>query len=275
MRLMAYGVKIAPSILAADFARLAEAVQSAEAAGADYIHVDVMDGHFVPNITVGPPVVQALRRVTRLPLDVHLMISDPLRHIPAFAEAGADGLTVHVEATPHLHRALQQIRDLGVRPGVSLNPATPAVAISEVLNDVDLVLVMTVSPGFGGQSFIEHTLHKIAQVREMLERAGSQAELEVDGGIGPQTVEQVVAAGANVLVAGTAIFGAPEGVAAAIEVIREAALRGQRTQADKIASCPTSSEQAKKKPPVVGGPLQVDKITSCPTSAQGKGQEEV
>ncbi len=221
-------IKIAPSILAADFACLREAIQSAEAAGADYIHVDVMDGHFVPNITAGPPIVRSLRRVTHLPLDVHLMISDPLRYVSAFADAGADVLTVHVESTPHLHHALQRIRDLGLRPGVTLNPATPAVAIGEVLDDVDLVLVMTVNPGFGGQAFIERTLRKIGQVREMLDRAGSEAELEVDGGIGPQTAERVVAAGATVLVSGTAVFGATEGVAAAIGAIREAARRGQR-----------------------------------------------
>ncbi len=229
---MTQPIKIAPSILAADFARLAEAVESAEAAGADYIHVDVMDGHFVPNITIGPPGVRALRRVTDLPLDVHLMISDPIRYVPAFAEAGADGLTVHVEATPHLHRALQQIRALGVRAGISLNPATPASAISEVLKDVGLVLVMTVNPGFGGQVLIEHTLDKIARVREMLDSAGSEAELEVDGGIGLQTAERVVATGATVLVAGTAIFDAPEGVAAAIKAIREAARRGQRARGE-------------------------------------------
>jgi ribulose-phosphate 3-epimerase len=228
--LMTKSIKIAPSILAADFACLREAVQSAEAAGADYIHVDVMDGHFVPNITAGPPIVRSLRRITHLPLDVHLMISDPIRYLPAFADAGADGLTIHVEAMPHLHCALQQIRDLGLRPGVTLNPATPAAAISEVLDDVDLVLVMTVNPGFGGQAFIERMLHKIGQVREMLDSVGSDAELEVDGGIGPQTAERVVAAGASVLVAGTAVFGASEGVAVAIEAIREAALRGQRVQ---------------------------------------------
>jgi len=220
-------IKIAPSILAADFAHLAEAVESVEAAGADCIHVDVMDGHFVPNITVGPLVVRALRRVTHLPLNVHLMISEPERYVPAFAEAGADGLTAHVEATPHLHRLLQQIRDLGARAGVSLNPATPAAAIGEVLSDVDIVLVMTVNPGFGGQCFIEHTLQKIARVREMLDSAGSEAELMVDGGIGPKTAERVVAAGATALVAGTAVFETPEGVAAAIKVIREAARRGQ------------------------------------------------
>jgi ribulose-phosphate 3-epimerase len=229
---MTQPIKIAPSILAADFAHLAEAVESAEAADVDYIHVDVMDGHFVPNISIGPPVVRSLREVTPLPLDVHLMISDPLRYAPAFAEAGADVLTVHVEATPHLHRVLQQIRDLGVRPGVSLNPATPAATISEILNDVELVLVMTVNPGYGGQAFIEHTLRKIAQVREMLDSAGSAAELEVDGGIGPQTAERVVAAGATVLVAGTAIFGAPEGVPAAVSAIRQAAHMGQRAQAE-------------------------------------------
>ncbi len=227
---MTHPIKIAPSILSADFAHLAEAVKAAEVAGADYIHVDVMDGHFVPNITVGPPVVRSLRRVTGLPLDVHLMIGDPARYVPAFAEAGADVLTVHVEATSHLHRVLQQIRSLGVRPGVSLNPATPPVAISEILNDVDLVLVMAVNPGFGGQIFIEHTLDKVARLREMLDSAGSEAELEVDGGIGPQTAERVVAAGATVLVAGQAVFGAPEGVSAAIEAIREAACRGQQAK---------------------------------------------
>ena len=233
-------VKIAPSILAADFAYLAKAIKGAEAAGADYIHVDVMDGHFVPNITVGPPVVRCLRRVTNLPLDVHLMIDEPMRHIPAFAEAGADGLTVHVEATPHLHRVLQQIRSLGVRPGVTLNPGTPTAAISEVIDDIDLVLVMTVNPGFGGQILIEHTLNKIRRVREMLDSAGSDADLEVDGGIEPQTTEQVVAAGATVLVAGTAIFRAPGGIKPAIEAIREAAHRGQRARArtDQKTSSP-------------------------------------
>jgi ribulose-phosphate 3-epimerase len=228
---MTKSVKIAASILAADFACLREAVQTAEAAGVDYIHVDVMDGHFVPNITAGPPIVRSLRRVTHLPLDVHLMISDPMRYVPAFADAGADVLTIHVESTPHLHRALQLIRDLGLRPGVTLNPSTSAVAISQVLNDVDLVLVMTVNPGFGGQAFIESTLSKIAQVREMLDSVGSEAELEVDGGIGPQTAERVAAAGATVLVSGTAVFGAIEGVAPAIKAIREAARRGQRARA--------------------------------------------
>jgi ribulose-phosphate 3-epimerase len=223
-------VKIAPSILAADFACLGEAIHSAEAAGADYIHVDVMDGHFVPNITIGPPVVQCLRGVTDLPLDVHLMIDDPIKYVPAFAEAGADGLTVHIEATPHIHGALQQIRRLGVRPGITLNPGTPASAISEILPDVDLVLVMTVNPGFGGQKFIERTLHKIRQVRDMLDSIGSEADLEVDGGIYPETAERVVAAGATVLVAGTAIFRAQDGVVAAVKAIREAARRSEGAQ---------------------------------------------
>jgi ribulose-phosphate 3-epimerase len=220
-------IKIAPSILAADFAHLAEEIQAAEAAGADYIHVDVMDGHFVPNITVGPPVVHCLRKATRLPLDVHLMISDPIMYVPVFAEAGADILNVQVEATAHLHRALQTIRDLGARPAVTLNPATPASAISEVLNDVEMVLVMTVSPGFGGQVFIENTLPKITQVRAMLDGAGSEADIEVDGGIDSRTAASVAAAGANVLVAGTSVFQAPEGVTAAVKAIREAAQRGQ------------------------------------------------
>ena len=225
---MAEGVKVAPSILSADFARLAEAVQTAEAGGADYIHVDVMDGHFVPNITVGPPVVKCIRRATQLPLDVHLMIADPARFVPDFADAGVNGLTVHAEATPHLHRVLQQLRELGIRPGVSLNPATPAYAISEIIGNVGRVLVMTVNPGFGGQPFIESMLDKIARVRRMLDEAGSAAELEVDGGIAPDTAERVVAAGARVLVAGKAIFAAPEGVPAAIAAIREAGLRGIR-----------------------------------------------
>ncbi|MFL7793335.1 MAG: ribulose-phosphate 3-epimerase [Anaerolineae bacterium] len=220
-------IKIAPSILAADFARLAEEIQAVEAAGADYIHVDVMDGHFVPNITIGPSVVRCLRRVTNLPLDVHLMISDPMKYVPAFADAGADILKVHVENNPHLHRVLQSIRDLGVRPAVVLNPATPASSISEVLNDLEMVLVMTVSPGFGGQTFIESTLGKIVQIRAMLDAIGSQADIEVDGGIDPQTAERVAAAGANVLVAGTSIFQAPEGIEAAIKAIREAAQKGQ------------------------------------------------
>jgi ribulose-phosphate 3-epimerase len=226
-------VKIAPSILAADFANLAKAIRSVEEAGADYIHVDVMDGHFVPNITIGPPVVRCLRDTTSLPLDVHLMISDPAKYVPSFAEAGADILTVHVEATPHLHRALEAIRDLGVRPGVTLNPATPAAAIGEVVGEVDLVLVMSVNPGFGGQVFVERSLRKIAEIRGMLNEVGSGADLEVDGGINAQTAERVVAAGATVLVAGTAIFGADDGIASAVGSIRGAAQRGLRQAKQK------------------------------------------
>lgn len=219
-------IRIAPSILSADYARLSEAVAQAEAAGADYIHVDVMDGQFVPNITVGPPVVAALRRVSRLPLDVHLMIVQPERYLKEFIEAGADILTVQVEACLHLHRVLQMVREKGVRVGVALNPATPPILISQVLGDLDLVLVMTVNPGFGGQAFIPGMLPKISQVRRMLDRVGSTAELEVDGGIGPHTAARVVEAGARVLVAGQAIYAATEGVGPAIQALRTAAAEG-------------------------------------------------
>lgn len=219
---MAGRVKIAPSILAADFARLGAEVAEAEAAGADYIHVDVMDGHFVPNLTMGPPIVRAVRRVTGLPLDVHLMIEAPERYLAAFAEAGASILTVHVETCPHLHRTVEQIKELGCRAGVTLNPATPAASLQEILRFVDLVLVMTVNPGFGGQRYINGIERKVGQVRAMLDDGGLHADLEVDGGIDPETAGRVVRAGANVLVAGTAIFGAEEGVRRAIERIRDA-----------------------------------------------------
>ncbi|MBC7242602.1 MAG: ribulose-phosphate 3-epimerase [Anaerolineae bacterium] len=218
-------IKIAPSILSADFARLGEQVAEAEAAGADYIHVDVMDGHFVPNLTIGPVVVQALRRVTRLPLDVHLMVEKPESLLEAFAQAGADILTVHVETCPHLHRTLQQIHSLGVRAGVSLNPSTPLVTLEEILGDVDLVLVMSVNPGFGGQSFIERSVSRIRRLRQMMTEQRARAELSVDGGIHPGTAEQVVRAGANVLVAGSFIFSDPEGIAAAIRRLRTSAER--------------------------------------------------
>lgn len=218
-------IKIAPSILSADFARLGEQVAEAEAAGADYIHVDVMDGHFVPNLTIGPVVVQALRRVTRLPLDVHLMVEKPESMLESFVSAGADILTVHVETCPHLHRTLQQIRGLGVRAGVSLNPSTPLVALEEILADVDLVLVMSVNPGFGGQSFIERSVGRIRRLRQMMIEQRVRAELSVDGGIHPETAEQVVRAGANVLVAGSFIFNDPEGIAAAIRRLRTSAER--------------------------------------------------
>ncbi|MFB0535180.1 MAG: ribulose-phosphate 3-epimerase [Anaerolineae bacterium] len=214
-------IKIASSILAADFTRLREQVAEAETAGADYIHIDVMDGHFVPNITVGPLVVRAVRRVTRLPLSVHLMIEAPESYLDAFAEAGADTLTVHVETCPHLHRTVQQIKELGTKAGVSLNPATPLVSLEEMLEYVDLILLMTVNPGFGGQEFIESSLPRIRRLREMLAAKGLEVELGVDGGINAETAPRVVAAGADVLIAGEAIFGAREGVAEAMRRIRE------------------------------------------------------
>ncbi|HRE60091.1 MAG TPA: ribulose-phosphate 3-epimerase [Micropepsaceae bacterium] len=199
-------IKIAPSILSADFARLGEEVRAVEKAGADYIHVDVMDGHFVPNLTIGPMVVKALRPHAKIPFDVHLMISPVDLFIPAFAEAGADIITVHPEAGPHLHRTLSLIKSLGKRAGVSLNPGTPVEAIDNVLDLVDLVLVMSVNPGFGGQSFIESQLTKISAVRDRLVRRGLAAEIEVDGGVAPDTAERCINAGATVLVAGTAVF---------------------------------------------------------------------
>jgi ribulose-phosphate 3-epimerase len=218
----AHTIKLAPSILAADFARLGEQVQEADRAGADRIHVDVMDGHFVPNITMGPVVVKALRPVTRLRLEVHLMIEEPDRYLDAFAEAGADSLLVHVEGAANLHRTLQHIRHLGKKVGVVINPATSPVMLAEVLGDVDLVLVMTVNPGFGGQVFIHSTLGKIRRVRQMLDQVRPEVELEVDGGIDAHTAPQAVQAGAGVLVAGSAVFGAAGGVAAAMERIRAA-----------------------------------------------------
>lgn len=221
---MTVPIRIAPSILAADFTRLGEQIAAAEAAGADYIHIDIMDGRFVPNITMGPLIVAAARRVTPLPLDVHLMIIEPERHIQAFADAGASLISVHVETCPHLHRTVQQIREAGVRPAVVLNPHTPAVAVKEILPFVDMVLVMTVNPGFGGQSFIPETLPKLREIHQMIEATGREIDLEVDGGIDAHTAPRVVAHGANVLVAGTAIFGAAEGIDAAMAAIR-AALR--------------------------------------------------
>ena len=218
-------VRIAPSILSADFARLGDEVRAIEAAGADVVHVDVMDGRYVPNLTIGPVVVRALRPVTKLPLDVHLMIVEPEKYVEAFAEAGADYITVHAEATTHLHRTIQQIKALGKRAGVSLNPATPESALDYVLEDLDLVLVMSVNPGFGGQSFIRQVCPKIARIRDNLLAAGrslKDVDIEVDGGINPATVSEVVAAGANLLVAGSYVFK-HEDYGQAIKALRKGA----------------------------------------------------
>jgi len=226
---MINGIKLAPSVLAADYARLGEQVREVAAAGADYIHVDVMDGRFVPNISVGPLVVEALRRVTDLPLDVHLMIEEPERHIEAFAQAGASILTVHPEASPHVHRLVQMIKGLGLRSGVALNPASPLALIEEVLAEVDLVLLMTVNPGWGGQAFLRSVLPKMRRLRRMLDEQGLAAELEVDGGITAETAPLVVEAGARVLVAGSAVFQHADGVAKAMARIQESVARAERS----------------------------------------------
>jgi ribulose-phosphate 3-epimerase len=215
-------IRIAPSILSADFGRLAEEVRAVEAAGADWIHVDVMDGRFVPNITIGPLVVEAVRRATKLPIDTHLMIVEPERYVEAFAKAGSDVVTVHAEVSPHLHRTLQAIRGAGARPGVVLNPSTPLEAIEYVLGDVSMVLLMSVNPGFGGQSYIPAVTEKVRRLRRMADERGQELEIEVDGGIKASTVGAAAAAGANVFVAGTAVFGAPD-YRAAIAGIRDAA----------------------------------------------------
>jgi ribulose-phosphate 3-epimerase len=215
-------VKIAPSILAADFTRLGEQIADAETAGADLIHIDVMDGRFVPNITMGPLVVEAARRSTRLPLDVHLMIVEPERYIEAFADAGANRITVHIEASPHLHRTLQSVHALNCAAGVALNPHTPASFLSEIMHMVDVILVMTVNPGFGGQAFLPETLPKIAQLRRMIADSGRQIDLGVDGGIDTSTGRQVVDAGANVLVAGSGIFNHQHSVREGIALLQNA-----------------------------------------------------
>lgn len=216
-------VKIAPSILSADFARLGEEVRALGEAGADYVHIDVMDGHFVPNLTIGPLVVKALRGHSKLPFDVHLMISPVDAYVPAFAEAGADIITVHPEAGPHVHRTIQLIKSLGKKAGLSLNPGTPVEAVDNLLPDLDLVLVMSVNPGFGGQSFISSQLRKIEAVRKMIDKSGRDIRLEVDGGVDVNTAPLCVSAGADVLVAGTATFrGGPDRYAANIAALKGA-----------------------------------------------------
>lgn len=219
-------IRIAPSILSADFGRLADEVRAVEAAGADWIHVDVMDGRFVPNITIGPLVVEAVRKVTRMPIDAHLMIVEPERYVEAFAKAGADLISVHAEVSPHLHRTIQAIRAAGARPSVALNPSTPLDCLEYVLGDVDMVLLMTVNPGFGGQSYIPAVTEKVRRLRRMADERGQDLEIEVDGGVRASTVGEVARAGANVLVAGTAVFGAKD-YRAAVHDLRDAAERGR------------------------------------------------
>ena len=216
-------IQIAPSILSADFAALGRDIEAVERGGADLIHIDVMDGHFVPNITIGVPVVRAIKRVATRPLDVHLMIEDPDRYIEAFVEAGAAMVSVHVEAVRHLHRTVHFVKGLGAKAGVVLNPATPVGALEDIAGDVDFVLVMSVNPGFGGQAFIGHSLDKLRRLRQLLDRVGSAAPIEIDGGIDPTNAAEVVAAGATILVAGNAIFGTadPE---SATKALRTAAL---------------------------------------------------
>jgi ribulose-phosphate 3-epimerase len=215
-------VLIAPSILSANFATLGASIEAAEQGGADLIHVDVMDGHFVPNITIGPVVVKAVKRAAGVPLDVHLMISDPDRYAEAFAEAGASMISVHVEVLPHLHRSISFIKGLGVKAGVVLNPSTPVVMLEEIAGDVDFVLVMSVNPGFGGQKFIPRSEHKVRAVRALLDQAGNHAPIEIDGGIDLSNVAQVVRAGVEIVVAGSAIFGAPDPAAATAALKRAA-----------------------------------------------------
>ena len=219
-------VQIAPSLLSADFARLGDAVALAERAGADLIHFDVMDGHFVPNITIGPPVLKSLARVSRLPIDVHLMIEDPDRFVEAFAEAGAASITVHAEAAVHLHRTIQFVKSLGVKAGVALNPATPVSALEEIVGDVDVVLVMSVNPGFSWQTFIPRSDAKIAAVRALLTASGSRARLQVDGGVDAGNIARLVAAGADTFVSGASVFGTPD-PAAAVRTLRAAAEAGR------------------------------------------------
>lgn len=214
-------VKIFPSILSADFRRLGQQIEEIETAGADGVHLDVMDGRFVPNITIGPFIVEAVRQATTLPLDVHLMIVEPERYIGDFARAGADMISVHQEACPHLHRTIEQIKQLGKKAGVVLNPGTPLVTLEEVLTKVDFILLMSVNPGFGGQRFIEASVEKVRRLRQRITECGAQAEVEIDGGIDPATAPRVVAAGATMLVAGSAVFRAPGGAGEGVRRLRE------------------------------------------------------
>ena len=212
---------LAPSLLSADFVRLAEEIARVEAAGADWMHLDIMDGHFVPNLTFGPPVVAAIRKITKLPLDVHLMVTNPADLVEQFAAAGADWLTVHVETEPHLHRLVNRIRELGVKPAVTLNPATPVAQLDEILSEVDMVLVMSVNPGFGGQKFIPASLAKISRLKEKLSQIGRPVLIEVDGGVNETTAPQLVQAGVDVLVAGSAVFGSRD-LKATISTLKQA-----------------------------------------------------
>ena len=215
-------IKIAPSILSADFTKLGEQIVEAQFAGADLIHIDVMDGRFVPNITMGPLVVKAVKRVATIPLDVHLMIVEPEKYIKEFADAGADTITVHIEASPHLHRTLSQIKDAGCKVGVALNPHTPPESLNEILNMLDIINVMTVNPGFGGQVFIQRMTSKIATLRAMISNEHLDIDIEVDGGINKETISSAVQAGANVMIAGSTVFDHPDGIAAGIEELRKA-----------------------------------------------------
>jgi ribulose-phosphate 3-epimerase len=211
---------IAPSILSANFVRLAEDIERVEAAGADWLHLDIMDGHYVPNLTFGPPVVAAIRKVTRLPLDVHLMVTNPAEQIEAFAAAGADWLTVHVETDPHLHRLVNRIRELGVRPAVALNPSTPIGALEDILTEVDMVLVMSVNPGFGGQKFIPASLSRVRRLKTQIDKLSHSVFIQVDGGVNDSTAPQLISAGADILVAGSAIFGSDD-MAMAIQKLKQ------------------------------------------------------
>jgi len=218
-------IKIAPSILAADFGRLADQVAQAQEAGADLIHIDVMDGRFVPNITMGPAIVEAVAKVAAIPLDVHLMIVEPERFVRRFADSGADSISVHVEACPHLHRVLEQIEAVGCRAGVALNPHTPAATLGDVLDNIELINVMTVNPGFGGQTFIKGMIRKLQKLRAMVDNSGKDIEIEVDGGINIDTIAAVIAAGATIAIAGAGVFQHERGIAAGIDALRQRAAR--------------------------------------------------